>query len=215
MYSIDELYDYLDSIYKALDNSYTLEFKKQVLQSVKNKFDSNVAMVRNVCSINENRYGLYGRTTTAKLSLEDTNKNLMAYAETITNLIKANRIDFPSVRAINTIYLNNNLFDRNLVVYRNLKGQLTVEDLLNICGYLVQYIEINYDINLEEYSLAIDVFKEINDILNNNKRTKPRNKALHYANKVLKEIYKDIQNNKEANRMSLLLDIAIDFFVND
>lgn len=215
MDDIDEIYNYLDSIYNALDNSYTLEYKKQVLQSVKNKFDFNATMVRNVCNINENKYGLYGRTTIANLSLEDTNKNLMAYAEVITNMIRANRVDFPSIRAINTIYYNNNTFNRNLVVYRSFKGQLTVEDLLNICGYLIQYIEINYDINLEEYSLAIDEFKEINEILNNNQRTKPRNKALHYTNKLLKEVYKDTQDDKETNRMSLLLDLTIDFFVND
>lgn len=120
MIDIDEAYSYLDNIYFALDNSNTLDYKKLVLKSVVDRFKSDV-MVKSAYRINANKYGLYVSAPMTNLSLEDTNKNLMVYVEIITNLIRTNRIDFPSMRAINTIYLNN-LFNRNSVVYKNNKG---------------------------------------------------------------------------------------------
>ena len=206
---LDELYNLLDKIYDALYNPHTSQDKRNILGEV-SSFFNNIFQVQNyVSKLNLKEYNMTSSKPIWMLSDYEINCNLISYFKAIIDFIRKNFGDFPSTRSINTLYFNPNPFDKRSVIYANNKGSLTVDDLLKVCEYTIKVIELGYDVNLEEYSLAVDFFKEISDILNNKKTAKPRNKSLHYANTVLKKI-KAIDGE-----MALLIELTIDFFVTD
>ncbi len=206
---LEESYYLLDKIYDALYNSYTLQEKRNILVEVSN-FLVNIPQIQSsVSNLNVIKYNMTISKPIGALNDYEVNCNLISYFEAIIYFIRENFGDFPSMWTINTFYFNPNPFDKQLVIYDSNKGKLTVDDLLKVFKYGIEFVEANYDVNLEEYSLALDVFEEIRDILNNKKTAKPRNKALHCANKVLKRIH------ATDRKMSLLIDLTIDFFVAD
>lgn len=94
---------------------------------------------------------------------------------------------------------------------------LNVSDLLSVADYSVKILDsLNPSEKTQDISDAITILKGIDLALNNKPQDKPLNKSLHIVNSVLSSTVKhSLDNNIDkqfTGTMSMLIDLAIDFF---
>lgn len=166
-----------------------------------------------------NSCNLIGRTSAYYLNNTEIYNNLVIRAMSINNELKSKYKGLPSVNFNIKIYYRNDIFRRNEILFKTNNGSdFSVEDFIKVCEYVIKIIEIEYSLDLKEYTEALKGFKSLYLVLNNKKEEKPYNEQLHYMNEILLEIYKKIENDskKENSKreIALLIDSAIDFWVN-
>ena len=128
---------------------------------------------------------------------------------------KRYRVPFERSRAV---------FERDIVwkgsdvLYENGAGVLDVDGFLKVCGYAVKVgetIDPNNEL-FEEAGAAVSVFKGLEYILENRTEYRAFPKMLHLANDFLLRAVKPSLEKKEHKQvavgLSLLVDLAIDFF---
>ncbi|MBE6336917.1 MAG: hypothetical protein E7066_09630 [Lentimicrobiaceae bacterium] len=103
-------------------------------------------------------------------------------------------------------------------MYRRGGNELSVDGLLEVCGYSVKIAQIvepdnkMYDMS----SAAVSVFKGLELVLNNEAKDNKCAKLLHLANDFMVGVVKPSLESKETKSallgLSLLVDLAIDFF---
>lgn len=116
------------------------------------------------------------------------------------------------------LFANERTFDKTDVLYRRGGNELSVDGLLEVCGYSVKIAQIvepdnkMYDMS----SAAVSVFKGLELVLNNEAKDNKCAKMLHLANDFMVGVVKPSLESKETKSallgLSLLVDLAIDFF---
>lgn len=94
---------------------------------------------------------------------------------------------------------------------------LSVSDLLSVTDYSVKILDaLNPSEKTQDISDAITILKSVDLALSNKSQDKPLNKSLHIVNSVLSSTVKRSLDNTAdkqfAGAMSVLIDLAIDFF---
>lgn len=123
-----------------------------------------------------------------------------------------------SFYAAERIYYPPQIFSKQEVLYERTDGKkLTVSDLLSVTSYATKFIDaLSPNEITESAGEALAVFKGMELALNNKKTDKPNNKSLHLANDFLLNTIKpnlSKSGKQTASSISLLIDLAIDFFV--
>ena len=109
-------------------------------------------------------------------------------------------------------------FAKSDILYEKGIDKLSVAGFLSVCGYAVKVGEaINSDNTLyDEAGAAVSVFKGLELVLNNKGESSTIPKMLHLANDFLLRAVKPSLEKKEHKQaavgLSLLVDLAIDFF---
>ena len=109
-------------------------------------------------------------------------------------------------------------FTKSDILYEKGIDKLSVAGFLSVCGYAVKVGEaINLDNTLyDEAGAAVSVFKGLELVLNNKGESSTTPKMLHLANDFLLRAVKPSLEKKEHKQaavgLSLLVDLAIDFF---
>ena len=119
--------------------------------------------------------------------------------------------------AVNLLFCSPPRFTPDYILYENEGRQLSVSDLLSVAGYTVKFIEtIGVKVD-DRFSIALQVLDTLDLILKNKPQDKPFNKSLHILNDVLADAAKDAKikgvSDSHISGISLLFDLAIDFFV--
>jgi len=167
-----------------------------------------------------NSCNFFGRTSSYFLNDTGIYNNLVIRAMSINNELKNKYRGLPSANFIIKIYCRNDFFTRNEILFQTSNGSnFSVEDFIKVCEYVIKVIEVEYNLDLKAYTEALKGFKSLYLVLNNKKEEKPHNEQLHYMNEILLEIYKKIDNDpkKENSKkeIALLIDLAIDFWMNE
>lgn len=123
-----------------------------------------------------------------------------------------------SFYAAERIYYPTQTFSKQEVLYERTDGEkLTVSDLLSVTSYATKFIDaLSPNEVTGSAGEALTVFKGMELALNNKKTDRPNNKSLHLANDFLLNTIKpnlSKSGKQTASGISLLIDLAIDFFV--
>lgn len=117
------------------------------------------------------------------------------------------------------LFVGDGAFEKKEVLYRRGADELSVEGLLKVCGYAVKIAQVVGPDNklYDKSSAAVSVFKGLEFVLNNEGKDRKCAKMLHLANDFLVEVVKPslVSNGAKSALvgMSLLVDLAIEFFV--
>ena len=117
------------------------------------------------------------------------------------------------------LFVGDRAFEKKDVLYRRDGNELSVDGLLKVCGYAVKLAQVVEPDNklYDKSSAAVSVFKGLEFVLNNEGKDRKCAKMLHLANDFLVEVVKPslVSNGAKSALvgMSLLVDLAIEFFV--
>lgn len=116
-------------------------------------------------------------------------------------------------------FVGSRAFEKKDVLSRRGADELSVEGLLKVNGYAVKIVKVvEPDNNLyDKSSAAVRVFKGLGLVLNNEGKDSKCAKMLHLANDFFVEVVRPslVSNGAKSALvgMSLLVDLAIEFFV--
>ena len=117
------------------------------------------------------------------------------------------------------LFVGNRAFEKKDVLYKRDGNELSVDGLLKVCGCAVKIAQVvELDNKLYDKSCAaVSVFKGLELVPNNEGKDRRNAKMLHLANDFLVEVVKPnlVSNGAKSALvgMSLLVDLAIEFFV--
>ena len=117
------------------------------------------------------------------------------------------------------LFVGDRTFEKKDVLYRRDGDELSVDGLLKVCGYAVKIAQVVEPDNefYDKSSAAVSVFKGLELVLNNDGKDSKCAKMLHLANDFLVGVVKPSLASREEKSalvgMSLLVDLAIEFFV--
>lgn len=117
------------------------------------------------------------------------------------------------------LFVGDRTFEKKDVLYRRDGDELSVDGLLKVCGYAVKIAQVVEPDNefYDKSSAAVSVFKGLELVLNNDGKDSKFAKMLHLANDFLVGVVKPSLASREKKSalvgMSLLVDLAIEFFV--
>lgn len=117
------------------------------------------------------------------------------------------------------LFIGDRAFELKELLYRRGADELSVEGLLKVCGYAVKIAQVVEPDNklYDKSSAAVSVFKGLEFVLNNEGKDSKCAKMLHLANDFLAWVVKPRLAYREGKSalvgMSLLVDLAIEFFV--
>lgn len=117
------------------------------------------------------------------------------------------------------LFVGNRAFEKKDVLYKRDGNELSVDGLLKVCGCAVKIAQVVEPDNklYDKSCAAVSVFKGLELVPNNEGKDRRNAKMLHLANDFLVEVVKPslVSNGAKSALvgMSLLVDLAIEFFV--
>ena len=123
-----------------------------------------------------------------------------------------------SERAIRTIYYHNEFYSTQTLYTRN-GLELKVSNILAVIGYAKDLYELAGGKVDDRINCALMVLSSIELALNNKTHAKPISKLLHLTVDVLSDVSKKVTSDEQAGKVisvsSLIVNLTIDFFVEE
>ena len=214
----------LEMCYSALWKAYSSENRDMMLRSIsyyQNLFPLNIVEIRGQIINEFVSRGFSQPIFSPFLTPTDyeVKLNILGCIKAIDNHV--NQLNYYKIHytyATQTLFETRQLFTSQQILLQEDKGVLKVSDLLSVLKYAIkvaQAIDPENE-NFDKANAAITAFQGIDAVLNNKPEDKPVNKMLHLANDFLTSAVKESAEKKETKGeilvVSLLVDLAIDFF---
>ena len=146
--------------------------------------------------------------------------NVLGYINAIDKAFaRSNFYSYKYSGACESLFIGDRTFEKKDVLYKKGADELSVDGLLKVCGYAVKIAQVVEPDNklYDKSSAAVSVFKGLELVLNNKGSDNKFAKMLHLANDFLVGVVKPslVSNGAKSALvgMSLLVDLAIEFFV--
>lgn len=153
------------------------------------------------------------------LSQDELSLNIYGYGVALYEELLKQLDSTIAFAAIGALYSGACELTPQTVIYARDAEQLTVDDLLNISGYSVDFAELICNTHTREYKEGVLALKGINFALSNRPGPFIGLKAMGYAVDVVsaaaKYFVKDESARKDITLTSTLFNLAIDFFTKD
>lgn len=235
----EEKYRKLNLLYANMAFAY-LDHNENDMKFYCNDFLANhseykdIAIQNIICVFRQNNVSILRLESIDQINGESLRFNTFGYLQTIWYILYQNKHTPFSVNALATIYSPKKTHHPNDILYRyNLdknhqtgihfslyenKRELTVGDLLSVINYSMSILDtFQPSQKTQEIQDVSIILKNLDLALNNKKSDSPVNKSLHLVNSILSStITKSLDKEKDkrnVSQMSLLVDLAIDFFV--
>lgn len=221
----------LDSIYLEMNVAYNSsndsKMKKLFNQFVLNYPEYIQQMHYNIISVfNEHNERPYFSCPIDIMSGYLLRYNIKGCLKTIESMFIVNNYQTISSQCIQTLYFPKVPFSPSDILYERqmpndesvITETLRVSDLLSVIKYSTQVLEIIHPAKrTSAINDTITGLQSIELALNNKPQDKPINKSVHIINSVLSSIVKHtLENDSDKQKvatMSILIDLAIEFFV--
>lgn len=151
------------------------------------------------------------------LSEKEITINLNTYCETLWLKIQNQNMHnrFISYNSMKILY-DTQYFQPGYILYNGESGILKVSDFLDIIKYCLDFVDIVFDIDTEQYSNCITALKGLEKLLNNQENDRKNLlKGLGYALEVFSAVANHFETDasvkKETKIDSILVDLSIKF----